>query len=235
MKDLTALQHALATWDRLGYIAGALVLIGVVLIAVTQFEWLTRWSGLERVPRWHWPIGKIGALLVIAGIAGEIVAVGKGRAVNERIVAHLNAQAAAAQERSKALEKDAAELRLQLARLKWRIVSPEQQAMLVDLLKAAPKGPVVVFHAADDEPRSYAMQISEALKAAGYETRLEQRPTAQNLAGTFLLVHDLQRPPAHAVAIQKAFREIHIDLDGQQDQHVPDARSVVLLIGSRRL
>ena len=28
-------------------------------------DFLSRWSGLERVPRWQWPLGKLGALLVI--------------------------------------------------------------------------------------------------------------------------------------------------------------------------
>jgi len=235
MDNISALQQSLANWDRLGTVAAAVVLLGVVLIAVTQFEWLIRWSGLERMPRWQWPIGKVGALLVIAGLAGEIVTVGKSRAINERIAAQLNAQAAVAHERARTLEKDAAELRLQLARLKWRIISPEQQATLVDLLKAAPKGPVIVFHVPEDEPRSYAMQVGEALRAAGYDAKVEQSPAALNLAGTFLLVHDLQRPPAHAVGIQKAFREIHVDLDGQQDQHVADVKAIVILIGSRRL
>src|SRR5262249_11125562 len=145
-------------------------------------------------------------------------------------------QTAAAIERSKAMEKDAAELRLQLARLKWRVITPEQQAILTQFLRDTPKGPVLILYAPDDEPRSFAMQISDALKAAGFNPKIEQGAIAQNLPGTWLLVHSLQQPPPHAVPLQKAFREIHVDLDGQEDpQRVPDPNAVVMLIGARRL
>jgi len=236
MDDIPALTQQLANWDRLGNIAVLVVLAGAVLVAVTQFESLARWCGLEQRPGWHWAIGKLGALLVIAGLAGAIVSTRSSRNTSERIAAALNAQAAAAGERAKALERDAAQLRLQLARLKWRVIAPEDQATLVEWLTKAPKGPVVVFHANDDEPRSYAQQIVDALKAGGNDSKLVQAPAALNLPGMWLLVRDLQRPPPHAVPIQTAFREIHVQLDAQEDaQHVPDAKTVVILVGSRRL
>jgi len=236
MDDIPALTLQLASWDRLGNIAVLVVLAGAVLVAVTQFQSLARWCGLEQRPRWQWAIGKLGALLVIAGLAGAIVSTRSSRNTNEHIAAALNAQAAAAGERAKALERDAAQLRLQLARLKWRVIAPEDQATLVEWLTKAPKGPVVVFHANDDEPRSYAQQIADALKAGGFESKLVQAPGALNLPGMWLLVRDLQRPPPQAVPIQTAFREIHVQLDGQEDtQHVPDAKTVVLLVGARRL
>jgi len=235
MDDIATLTAQLVNWDRLGNAAVLVVLAGVVLVAVTQFEGLTRWSGLERFPRWRWALGKLGVLLAIAGLAGAIVTTRSSRNTSERIAASLNVQAAAAVERARSLEKDAAELRLQLARLKWRIISPDQQATLVEWLGKAPKDPVVIFHALDDEPRSYAQQIGEALKAAGFDARVEQGPTVLNVPGLWLLVRDLKQPPPHAVAIQTAFREIHVQLDAQQDvQHVPDAKTVVLVIGSRR-
>jgi len=236
MDDIPALTQQLAHWDRLGNIAVLVVLAGAALVAVTQFESLTRWSGLERRPGWQWAIGKLGALLVIVGLAGAIVSTRTSRNTSERIAAALNAQAAQAAERAKALERDAAQLRLQLARLKWRVIAPEDQALLVDWLGKAPKGPVVVFHANDDEPRSYAQQIADALKAGGFDSKLVQAPAALNLPGTWLLVRDLQRPPPHAVPIQTAFREIHVQLDGQEDaEYVPDAKTVVILVGARRL
>jgi hypothetical protein len=235
MDDISALTQQLATWDRLGNIAMAAVLAGVVLVAATQFAWLTKWSGLANFPRAQSAIGKLGAVLLIAGVAGAIVSIRSSRNVNERIAGALNLRAAAANERARLLEEDAAELRQQLAKLKWRIVTPEQQATLVEWLSKAPKGPVVVLHARDDEPRSYAVQITDALKAAGFNPKLAQAPAALNVPGLWLLVRDLQQPPPYAVAIQTAFREIHVQVDGQQDlQHVPDANTVVVVIGSRR-
>lgn len=236
MDDLSALTHELANWDRLSLVAAALVFAGAVLVSVTQFESLTRWSGLERFPAWQWPVGKLGALLVIVGLAGAVVAVTKSRNLNDRVAAALNRQGAAAMERARSMERDAAQLRLQLAKLKWRVITPEQQATLVEMLKTGPKGPVVVLHSPDDEPLSFAMQIGEALKAAGLDARVEQGAATLNIPGTWLLVRDLQRPPPHAIAVQKAFREIHVDLDAQPDaQNVPDANTVVLLIGARRI
>jgi hypothetical protein len=103
-------------------------------------------------------------------------------------------------------------------------------------LRKAPKGPVLVLYRADDEPASYAAQIKDAFKAAGFDPRLQQSQLASNLSGTWLLVTDIQQPPPHAVPIQAAFREIHIDLDAQPDsQYVPSAETVVILVGSRRL
>jgi hypothetical protein len=235
MDDLSALQHEFASWDRFGLFAAGLVLIGAILVSSTQFDFLSRWSGLDRVPRWQWPLGKLGVLLIVVGLAGDIFGATKSRNLNDRIAATLNARGAAAIERARSLEKDAAELRLQLARLKWRIITPDQQAMLVEMLKQGPHGPLIVLHGTDDEPSSYAAQIGDALKTAGFDARVEKGPTTLNLPGTWLLVRDLQHPPAHAIALQKAFREIHVDLDGQQDsQHVPDANTVVLVIGARR-
>jgi hypothetical protein len=235
MDELSVLKASLSTWDALADISACLVLVGVILLSTAQFEWLTQRSGLARFPQWRQPVGRIGAVLLIAALAGEILSARRSHDINDRITAILNARAAAATEAAKALEKEAAQLRLQLAKLKWRVITPEQQAALVEMLRNVPKGPVIVLYKLDDEPQSFAIQIRDALKAAGFDPNLEQSPIASNLSGTWLLVTDLQRPPPHAVPIQNAFREIHVDLDGQQDpQHVPNAGMVVVLVGARR-
>src|SRR5262249_26384340 len=160
MDEFPVLAQQLASWDRLGNLAGAVVLAGGLLGGLNPSEWLARWSGPGRRPNWQWALGKLGALLVIAGIAGAIVATRSSRNTSERIAGALNAQAAAAAERAKLLERDAAQLRLQLAKLKWRVIAPEDQAMLVEWLTKAPKGPVILFHANDSEPRSYTHHIA---------------------------------------------------------------------------
>ena len=238
MEDISALRGALATWDRIGDLCALLALLGVILVALaqstSQFGWRPAW--LRRFPLEPRVAGAIGAVLLIAALAGEILAARSSRNINERLAALLNARVATADEDAKAAGKEAAELRLQLARLKWRVISPEQQTTLVNWLKKTPKGPVLILYRHDDEPQSFATQIRDALKAAGFDPKLEQSPAALNTSGMFLLVEDLEHPPAHAVPIQGAFREIHVDLDGQQDaKHVPDGTSVVILVGSRRL
>lgn len=235
MDEIPHLKELLAWWDTLASISTLSVLVGVIVLSITQFEPLTTWSGLARFPRWHRPIEALGAVLLIVGMAGEILSTRNGRNINDRIAAHLAIQAGTAMEHSKALEKEAAQLRLQLAKLKWRVITEEQQATLVGWLRNVPKGPVTILHKLDDEPWSYAIQIRDALKAAGFDPRLEESPIALNLPGTWILVTDLQHPPPHAVPIQAAFREIHVELDGQQDpQRVPDGKTAVIVIGSRR-
>ena len=236
MDEIATLKAALSTWDMLGGVSLLLVLVGLALVAVTQFDWLIPLSWPARFPRWQASLGRLGTLLLIAGLAGEIISARSSRNLSDRIAAQLNARAGAEFERSRALEKDAAQLRLQLAHLKWRVITPEQQAALVAALQNAPRGPILVLYRLDDEPSSFAAQIRDALKAAGFEARLEQSPLAASLVGTFMLVTDLQRPPPQAAPLQAAFREIHVDLDGQQDpKYVPDAGTVVILVGARRL
>jgi hypothetical protein len=234
--DVVALRDALAFWDRLGDVSVFVALAGVILVATAQFAWRATWPRVAVFADGRQALRALGVLLVIAGLAGEMLTARRSRNISERISASLNARAGAAIENAKALEKDAAQLRLQLAKLKWRVISPEQQAMAAEWLKSAPKGPILLLHKADDEPASYAAQIRDVLRAAGFDPKLEQSQAASSLSGTFLLVKDLQRPPPHAVPLQTAFREIHVDLDGQQDQqNVPNATTVVILIGSRRL
>lgn len=232
MDDISVLKASLAAWNRLGDISLLVVLVGAVLAVVPQFEW----TGLPSFPSWQKALGALGALLVLAGIGGEILAINKSRAINEQIAAALNARAAAAMAASQALERETTQLRLQLAKAKWRVIAPEQETTLIEWLKRTPKGPVLVLYRADDEPAAYASQIKDAFRAAGFDARAQQSQLAGNLSGAWLLVRDLQQPPAHAVPIQAAFREIHIDLDAQPDaQYVPSADTVVILIGARRL
>jgi len=235
MDELAALQASLATWDALASISALLVFAGVILLLMSQFEWLADWFGPTGFLKLQGPMGKLAAVVLIVAFAGEILAAERSRTINDRITAVLNGRAAEAAKAAKVLETETAQLRLQLARLKWRVITPEQWATLVDWLRNVPKGPVMVLYKLDDEPQSFATQIRDALKAAGFDPKLEESPLAQNLPGTWMLVNSLERPPPHAVPIQKAFREIHVDLDGQQDpQQVPNPNAVVLVIGSRR-
>jgi len=236
LDDIAVLKQSLAFWDRLGDLSALVALAGIILLGAAQFFWRATASSIGGSPRIRHALRTLGVLLVMAGLVGEILTARRSRNINDGISAALNAQAGAAMENAKVLEKDAAQLRLQLARLKWRVITPEQQALLTEWLKSAPKGPILLRHKADDEPASFAAQIRDALRAAGFDARMEASPAAASLSGTFLLVQDLQRPPAHAVPLQGAFREIHLDLDAQQDaQSVPNAGTVVILLGSRRL
>jgi hypothetical protein len=231
MDEIAVLKTALATWSGLGDYSLLVIVIGAILVALPHFEWI----GIQGFPKWQRTLGVIGAVLVLAGIGGETLALRKSRAINDEIAAALNARSAVANQGANALEREISQLRVQLAKAKWRVIAPQQETTLVEWLKQAPKGPVLVLYRADDEPSSFASQIKDALQAAGFAARAQQSQFAANLAGTWLLVRDLQQPPPHAVPIQAAFREIHIDLDAQPDANfVPSADTVVIVVGSRR-
>src|SRR5262245_24163179 len=106
MHDLSVLKQSLASWSLLEISAAAVGFVGAVLVLLTQFETLGRWFSLERLPRWRSAMGGVGALLVILGLAGEIIAATKARVISDRISGQLTEQTAAAIARSKAMEKD---------------------------------------------------------------------------------------------------------------------------------
>src|SRR5262245_58717743 len=110
MDDISVLKQSLASWSLFEISAAAVVFTGVVLVVLTQFESFGRLFSLERLPRWHAAMGGLGVLLVILGLAGEIIAATKARVISDQISVQLTEQAAAAIARSKAMEKDAAEL-----------------------------------------------------------------------------------------------------------------------------
>src|SRR5262249_44707067 len=114
MDEISTLKAALSSWDMLGGVCLLLVLVGLLLVSVTQFDWLVPLSWMARFPRWQAPMARVGAVLLIAGFAGEIISARSSRSISDQIAAALNERAGAAVERSKALEKDAAQLRLQL-------------------------------------------------------------------------------------------------------------------------
>src|SRR5215831_17381537 len=99
MDDVSVLKAALATWTRLGDVSLMVVAVGAILAAMGEFEW----SRILRLPKWQRAIGAIGAVLVLAGIGGEMLAARKSRVINDEIAAVLNARAAAANQAANAL------------------------------------------------------------------------------------------------------------------------------------
>jgi hypothetical protein len=90
----SALKASLIWWDTLGNVSAFLVLLGVILESVTQFEWLSTWSGLSKIPQWHRPIGQAGAALLIAGLASEMISARRSHNINDQITANLTNHAA---------------------------------------------------------------------------------------------------------------------------------------------
>ncbi|HKY87200.1 MAG TPA: hypothetical protein VJL90_10600 [Pseudorhodoplanes sp.] len=106
MTEMDSLNASLEFWDIAAYFTLGAVLIGVLGESVVQFtSWISE-------PRAH-TVGKASALILIAGLAGEMVTHAKNSELTGKITATLNlqagqahARASQADERSKILERD---------------------------------------------------------------------------------------------------------------------------------
>jgi hypothetical protein len=97
MSEIDALRESLSYrfWDDAAYVALALVFIGVVGESIKE---LTSWiRGHHKKKVW----GKVCAVILIAGLAGEIMTTAKNEANNSIIVGILNAEANEAIQRTK--------------------------------------------------------------------------------------------------------------------------------------
>jgi hypothetical protein len=92
MSDIPALGSSLAFWDWAGYVSTGLVFIGVVGESIIE---LTDWVKLpERKKR----AGKASALILILGLAGELISTVKISGVTGELIATLNKEAGDARE-----------------------------------------------------------------------------------------------------------------------------------------
>jgi hypothetical protein len=132
----------------------------------------------------------------------------------DKRIAAANERASAADERAASLEKQAAELRLALEREQAthlpRTIRPEQQAKLIERLTPTRKGPVIMNVATLDstDAKSFAAQISDVLTNSGFTISPPEADTLSfSLPGAWLVVHDINKAPLHAKAIQDAFKD----------------------------
>lgn len=136
-------------------------------------------------------------------------------------------------------EKQAADAKREYLELKERIkprrLSASRAAQLVQLLKDRPKGNLqVAFPAIDTEAQVYAIEISNALTAAGYP--LKPLNGDLNVArvrfGLQLSVHDPKAAPAYLAHLLQALQSIDIAVAVKKDDSLnPD--TAVLFVGSK--
>jgi hypothetical protein len=180
----------------------------------------------------------VGAILTLAGTIGVIWS-GSLRdkfsderaSDNERKTADANAKAALANERAVILEKQAADARLELEKLKeknvFRQITPQQEEEFVRLMKGAPQGRLqIVSEHRIPEIAMYAGQIKEMLAKAGISSVGQfvtvLMGTKGDATGIAVAVKNIKNPPPHAVAIQSALEQIGIQCKWEQDDTSPD-------------
>src|SRR5215471_10655139 len=108
--DLNALMASLSFWEMAGYVSLSAVAIGVAGEFVHDFV-----PSLKRKSAWWnaWG-GKASGLVLIAALAAELFAQVRTNVTTDQITAVRNDQAADTRERAAGLEREAAQLRLDL-------------------------------------------------------------------------------------------------------------------------
>ena len=118
--DIDALGSSLVWWEIGGYIATAIVAIGVIGELIVEFtDWIKSPQTLSRV-------GIASALILVIGLAGEILTQVRVNSISGQIIAFLN--------------NDTASLRLELAKIKApRNLTTEAQKRVANRIKSLGK------------------------------------------------------------------------------------------------
>jgi hypothetical protein len=155
--------------------------------------------------------------------------------------ANLEARAAGLENDASKANERAAELELALEReiaaRMPRTISPEQRALIVELLSPdrIEKGQVLINPAMDGEAWQFGAQILSVLKEAGFpasEIPFGERALAFSIPGAFIQIKDLKSQPGHAGPILEAFKRAGILLTAEEKTEIPDINTVVIAISS---
>jgi hypothetical protein len=151
--DISALEAASEFWEFWGYIATGLVLAGVIGEFVTE---LTHWIK-DRAFRKL--VEKTSVLILIIGIAGEILCQVQSNNNNSLIVG--------------ILDKEAAQAKLELAKIREpRIIKPEQRNNLIaSLRKYEGKGFWIQVERAPSHQYGEQIDFAEQLRSVFVEAR----------------------------------------------------------------
>ena len=117
-----------------------------------------------------------------------------------------------------------------------RVILREQQDAFVSSLANAPKGKAIVcIFNQDAEIETYANQVRDMVTAAGYDSEDRVEPdigSKSSPVGIFILIKDASAQPPFAGPLQRAFKKIGIDAQGDVDPSVPDG--VVKIVVGRK-
>lgn len=224
--DINLLLASATWWEYAGYAASGAVLSGVGLAAAQ----LTRSPHSGR--RKEHAVRTLAFLVLIIGLAAEIVTQAQSHNQTNLLVGQLNAAAAEA-------ARAATQAKLELAKLVApRTLTPEQQSKVAELLKDAPRGAVVVIPAFIDatDARDFAESIKATLRQAGLSPQDHAQELGDILSwgapGQFLIVQDAKQQSPLGTAIQRAFAAVDIFFPGESNDKLKDPSMVVLGISS---
>jgi len=224
--DIASLLSTISFWETWGYVALGAVLLGVVGESVKEFS---KWP--ERIG-WEKKLGRVSALVLIAGLAGEGITQPNTNAANATLVAFVN--------------KQAAQARLEIARLNARReLNPAQFGELVTALRQYKdwKYWVQIERADQDassEQSAFGTQLEQAFDSAGWHRDNRLTPSdPKKVEPEVTAVRDrgcnLAASPSSQPVIDVIFSHLH-DAGIDCDRHPwPDLSqtAVILEIGLR--
>ncbi len=184
-----------------------------------------------------WPSGweivfQVASIVFVLLAAGSgFMAWRAGKASAELDRRELELRLAEQQERAANAEKELLALQ---QRIQPREITSEQEAKLTALLRAAPKGPVVVKYVANDgEGALFASRIVDILKGAGWEvTSFNAVLSTGAMIDTVFLVKDTGEIPPFAEALLSAFAQAGVAVQGVKDPGISEG-VVEIRIGNK--
>jgi hypothetical protein len=157
-------------------------------------------------------------------------ALSEAKAEQQKVETELNTQ------KARAAEAEIQLIRLK-ERLKWRTISADQRAMLLQELAKGPKGPVSIEYPADDpEALQFATQVEDVFRDSGWppiEGGQRKAMLGDSNLGQGIIVHTLKTAPIYAARIQKAFQDAGIPFWGLASERRAETE-VVVSIGHKK-
>jgi hypothetical protein len=149
------MNSSLVAWEFRAYVATGVVMLGCVGEAVVEF---TTW--ITGPARKHF--GRVSALVLIAGVAAEILTQAEVNTISNQEIADLNSKASGAAQRAASADFEAGRLGVDVENLRGFV---QRQEATIDTEMGAFKG------FADSERRRIAATIEELHRVAGDEKR----------------------------------------------------------------
>jgi hypothetical protein len=195
--------------------------------------WWPGWNSIEGTAAWghFWFWFGIMCLLLLA--ASEIAAYRYGLRKDELV-------AAAEQEKDARHGRELQELHAKLSDAGARTISPQNHALLVQLLTPIPiKKDMIFFNPlmTDGEAVAFSDQIKAVLSDAGFpveDVPFGERLMSFNRLGVFFFFKDQAHIPKMANFIYEAFKRVGIRIVGIPEPALTDPDKLVITVGGHQ-
>ena len=117
MSEISTVESLAEFWERVDYVGLFLVFVGASVESLVEF------TSLIKSAFWKPKIGKVSALVLIVGLALELISSSRLSVINRQIVGILSEQAADAEKRAVHAEKATIEERSARIRLEKQVES----------------------------------------------------------------------------------------------------------------